>query len=216
MHSTSILIADSGSTKTDWVAIIPGSDLIRFQSAGINPFYQTAGEIIPVLKNEVLPNLDHYIEEVYFYGAGCADEKSGRPVYDALKHCIASAKHIETASDMLGAVRGLCGREPGLACILGTGANNAFYDGENIVNSIGSLGFWLGDEGSGSYLGKTLIVHYLQNELPAAIHQSFAKEYPDINRLSVLEHAYKKPYPNRYFRLVFGIYCRSCRRSVCE
>lgn len=199
MHSTPFLIADSGSTKTDWVAINPGSDMIRFQSAGINPFYQTAGEIIPVLENEVLPHLSYDIDSIFFYGAGCADEKSGRPVYDALRHCIPSARIVETASDMLGAARGLCGHEPGLACILGTGANNAFYDGKNIAYSIGSLGFWLGDEGSGSYLGKTLVVHYLQNELPAVLRESFAAEYPEINRLSVLEHAYKKPYPNRYF-----------------
>lgn len=198
MHSNSYLIADSGSTKTDWV--LKGSaGECSFQSAGINPFYQTAEEIIPVLEKEVVPNLLWQVDKIYFFGAGCADEKSSQPVLDALKACIPTAERIEIASDMLGAARGLCGHEPGLACILGTGANNAFYDGKNIVRSIGSLGFWLGDEGSGSYLGKTLVVHFLQNELPEALHEKFAAQFPKLNRLSVLDNAYKKPYPNRYF-----------------
>ncbi|WP_439556372.1 N-acetylglucosamine kinase [Dyadobacter sp.] len=193
------LIADSGSTKTDWVITQDGLKVGAFQSAGINPFYQTSEEIIPVLNEQVIPNLTSQVDKVFFYGAGCADEKSSRPVFDALSHCILSAAQIEVASDMLGAARGLCGREPGLACILGTGANNAFYDGEKIVHSIGSLGFWLGDEGSGSYLGKTLVVNFLQNELPSELHEKFAAAYPEINRLYVLENAYKKPYPNRFF-----------------
>ncbi|WP_031528534.1 N-acetylglucosamine kinase [Dyadobacter crusticola] len=193
------LIADSGSTKTDWVITREGVQLAAFQSAGINPFYQTAEQIIPVLNEQVIPNFTAQVDRIFFYGAGCADEKTSRPVLDALSHCIPAAAQIEIASDMLGAARGLCGREPGLACILGTGANNAFYDGEKIVHSIGSLGFWLGDEGSGSYLGKTLVVQFLQNELPAALHEDFAVTYPEINRLYVLDNAYKKPYPNRFF-----------------
>ncbi|MCF0071610.1 N-acetylglucosamine kinase [Dyadobacter sp. CY261] len=200
MSSRYILIADSGSTKTDWVTIDDQSGNQQvLQSAGINPFYQTAEEIIPVLQNQVLPEIAGDIHEIHFYGAGCADEKSSMPVTNALKHCFQSATAVEVASDMLGAARGLCGHEPGLACILGTGANNAFFDGQRITHSIGSLGFWLGDEGGGSYLGKTLVVHYLQNELPQDLHEIFIKEYPGLDRLTVLDHAYKKPYPNRYF-----------------
>ncbi|QRR04281.1 N-acetylglucosamine kinase [Dyadobacter sandarakinus] len=199
MHSSSYLIADAGSTKTDWVIVHPPAGYQRIQSAGINPFYQTAEEIIPLLENEVVPYAGDHVEHIYFFGAGCADDRSGQPVTAALRACFPKVQTLEVASDMLGAARGLCGREPGLACILGTGANNAFYDGRQIVRSIGSLGFWLGDEGSGSYLGKTLVVHYLQNELPAELHEAFAAAYPGINRLSVLENAYRKPYPNRYF-----------------
>jgi len=192
------LIADSGSTKTDWI-LTGKNGTHRFQSDGINPFYQTSEEIIPVLEKQVLPNLTENPGSIFFYGAGCADEKTSKPVSDALSHCISSASKIGVATDMLGAARGLCGHEPGLACILGTGANNAFYDGKNIVRSIGSLGFWLGDEGSGSYLGKTLVVHFLQNELPADLHKEFNLAYPGTDRLRVLDNAYKKPYPNRYF-----------------
>jgi len=200
MASKYILIADSGSTKTDWAFVDHGNGNYQsVQSAGINPFYQTTEEIIPVLQSEVVPGIGGAIQEIHFYGAGCADEKSSLPVTNALKHCFPSANIVEVASDMLGAARGLCGHEPGLACILGTGANNAFFDGSRITHSIGSLGFWLGDEGSGSYLGKTLIVHYLQNELPADLHARFVDQYPGLDRLTVLDHAYKKPYPNRYF-----------------
>ncbi|NIJ51172.1 N-acetylglucosamine kinase [Dyadobacter arcticus] len=199
MLSKLTLLADSGSTKTDWIVINSDAQVNTFQSAGINPFYQTAEEIIPVIESQVIPHIQGDITKIHFFGAGCADEKSSKPVFDALKETIRSAGLIEVASDMLGAAKGLCGRSPGLACILGTGANNAFYDGEKIIKSIGSLGFWLGDEGSGSYLGKTLVVQFLQNDLPADLHDSFAKIYPEVNRLSVLDHAYKKPYPNRYF-----------------
>ena len=199
MSSKYILIADSGSTKTDWVCIDRHTGSRQsVQSAGINPFYQTTEEIIPVLQSQVVPGIGADIQEIHFYGAGCADERSSMPVTNALKHSFPVA-NVEVASDMLGAARGLCGHQPGLACILGTGANNAFFDGNRITHSIGSLGFWLGDEGSGSYLGKTLVVHYLQNELPEDLHQSFIKEYPGLDRLTVLDHAYKKPYPNRYF-----------------
>ncbi len=200
MSANYILIADSGSTKTDWACLDTGTGNYQsVQSAGINPFYQTTEEIIPVLQSEVVPNIGGGIQEIHFYGAGCANEQSSLPVTDALKHCFPSATFVEVASDMLGAARGLCGHKPGLACILGTGANNAFFDGTRITHSIGSLGFWLGDEGSGSYLGKTLVVHYLQNELPEDLHERFVAQYPGLDRLTVLDHAYKKPYPNRYF-----------------
>lgn len=193
-----ILIADSGSTKTDWVLKKP-EGVLKIQSVGLNPFYQSAEEISEALQRDVLPLIGDVVDEIYFYGAGCADERSSKPVKDALIANFEYARVVEVASDMLGASRGLCGHEPGLACILGTGANNALYDGQNNVRSIGSLGFWLGDEGSGSYLGKTLVVHFLQNELPEDLKILFAENHPEINRLSVLEHAYKKPYPNRYF-----------------
>jgi glucosamine kinase len=204
LENKAILIADSGSTKTDWVLALQGIVPLRFQSAGMNPFYQSKEEIAATLEKEVIPNLSGKVEKIFFYGAGCADEVTGKPVRDALLEKIPDAITVEVASDMLGAARGLCGKEPGLACILGTGANNAFYDGANIVRSIGSLGFWLGDEGSGSYLGKTLVVHFLQNEMPADLHEMFANTFPEINRLSVLDNAYRKPFPNRYFATFSG------------
>lgn len=194
-----MLIADSGSTKTDWILKDQNGLTERFQSAGINPFFQTEEDISSVLGRDLLPYLSKPVGEIFFYGAGCADAKSGEPVMLALKKAFQSSTQIEVASDMLGAARGLCGHASGLACILGTGANNAFFDGANIVRSIGSLGFWLGDEGSGSYLGKTLVVHYLQRELPEDLNEMFHTQFPEMDRLYVLDMAYKKPFPNRFF-----------------
>lgn len=193
-----ILLADSGSTKTDWLLL--DREPIAFQSAGFNPFYQTQEVILETLRREVLPNIEpHQVRHIFFYGAGCADPGTSRPVTNALAALFPAAETIEVNSDLLAAARALCGREAGIACILGTGANNALYDGEKIVNNIGSLGFWLGDEGSGGYLGKQLVVGYLHNELPAGLHEAFQESYPDVSRLSILERAYRQPFPNRYF-----------------
>ena len=194
-----ILLADSGSTKTDWLLLNDnGQQVTRFASVGFNPFYQSQAVVSEGLRTEVLPNINGRVQEVYFYGAGCADEISSRPVRDAFATTFPNTA-IAVHSDLLAAARGLCGREAGIACILGTGSNNCLYDGEKIVNNIGSLGFWLGDEGSGGYLGKRLVVHYLHGELPAKLHEAFRDAYPDVTRLSVLDRAYKQPFPNRYF-----------------
>ncbi|MBE9465697.1 N-acetylglucosamine kinase [Dyadobacter subterraneus] len=199
MKQYTYLIADSGSTKTDWLVATTGKTPFRLHSGGLNPFYQTKEEVTEVLEKEVLPFITSPIDQIFFYGAGCADKVTSRPIYDALVDSVPSAEIIEVASDMLAAARGLCGNKPGIACILGTGANNAFYDGNKIAHSIGSLGFWLGDEGSGSYLGKTLLVNFLQNELPQDLHEQFEETYPGTNRLFVLEKVYRQPFPNRYF-----------------
>jgi glucosamine kinase len=192
-----ILLADSGSTKTDW--LVAGADTASFPSAGINPFYQTSAVIADALRREVAPRVAGAVRQIFFYGAGCADEASSQPVREALAEVFPAAESTEINSDLLAAARALCGHEPGIACILGTGSNNCLYDGEKIVNNIGSLGFWLGDEGSGGYLGKQLVVHYLHRELPAALHEAFRTAYPEVARLAVLDRAYKQPFPNRYF-----------------
>lgn len=192
-----ILLADSGSTKTDWLLVGAGTD--SFQSAGINPFYQTKDIIAETLHREVFPQIKYTISKIHFYGAGCADEASGRPVKEALAEVFPFTNAIEVNSDLLAAARALCGRKAGIACILGTGSNNCQYDGNKIVNNIGSLGFWLGDEGSGGYLGKQLVVSYLQNELPEELHKEFSRQYPEVSRLMILDRAYKQPFPNRFF-----------------
>lgn len=194
-----ILLADSGSTKTDWLLLDDeGQQVTRFASVGFNPFYQSQEVIAEGLRTEVVPNAIGPVREVHFYGAGCADEATSRPARDALAAAFPAAA-IAVHSDLLAAARGLCGREAGIACILGTGSNNCLYDGDKIINNIGSLGFWLGDEGSGGYLGKRLVVHYLHAELPAELHEAFRDDFPDVGRLSVLDRAYKQPFPNRYF-----------------
>ena len=147
-----ILIADSGSTKTDWCIVFNDAPIKRIGTKGINPFFQSEEEIQQELTHSLLPQLpEGTINSVFFYGAGCTPERA--PV---LRRAIADSLpvigNIKTNSDMLAAARGLCGYEAGIACILGTGSNSCFYNGEEIVNNISPLGFILGDEGSGAVL----------------------------------------------------------------
>lgn len=193
-----ILIADSGSTKTDWVLMDKGVAQRRIATEGINPFFIGEDAIVDIVNSQLLPMMNATPDQIYFYGTGCADDVSSGRVLSALTVVFPSAE-IRIYSDLVGAARGLCGRSPGIACILGTGANNSVYDGNTITANIGSLGFWMGDEGSGGYLGKTLLASYLHQELPPDIYEDFKVAYPEIDRLVVLENAYRKPFPNRYF-----------------
>ena len=198
--SRTVLLADSGSTKTDWLVAGSRGVIRTFSSSGFNPFYQSEQVISKALAQEVLPQLISFQpDEIHFYGAGCANEAVSRPIRDSLARHFPTASLVSVESDLLAAARALCGREAGIACILGTGANNALYDGHTIRANIGSLGFWLGDEGSGGYLGKEWVVRFLHRELPADLTEAFAATYPEVDRFSVLENAYHKPFPNRYF-----------------
>lgn len=192
------LIADSGASKTDWRMISPNGAITQAQTIGLSPYYQDSASIATELTKNLAPLVPETVGKIYFYGTGCAGEEPCNVVKRGLQTVFESAQTIEVASDMLGAARGLCGHEAGIACILGTGSNNCLYDGHDIAEKIPSLGFWLGDEGSGGYLGKTLVVAYLQKELPPDLAEKFARRY-GIAREMVLENAYKQPFPNRYF-----------------
>ena len=193
-----ILIADSGATKTDWRIINPQGGIQQAKTIGLSPYYQTSESIAAELTQHLLPSVEGEVSEIHFYGTGCAGEEPCAIVRRGLEAVFPTAQTIEVDSDMLGAARGLCGHEAGIACILGTGSNNCLYDGRNIADKIPSLGFWLGDEGSGGYLGKTLVTAFLHKEMPEDLADKFAKRY-GLTREIVLENAYKKPFPNRYF-----------------
>lgn len=191
-----ILIADSGSTKTDWCLVDNGVLVKQIFTKGTNPFFQTEDEISAEVSENLLPYLDTAkVDAVWFYGAGCAFPEKNEIVRAAI------ARHldvpIEVGSDLLGAARGLCGRQPGIACILGTGSNSCFYDGKEIVSNVSPLGFILGDEGSGAVLGKMLVGDVLKNQLPAALKEEFLSRY-ELTPAIILERVYKKPFPNRF------------------
>ncbi len=195
------LIADSGSTKTDWRVVDPSGQADTLHTDGINPYYQTTAQITDTLKTQLVPQLAREISTVtdlFFYGAGCANPTVNQRVADALRAVLPALQTVAVESDMLGAARGASGREPGVVCILGTGSNACCFDGQAITRGIQSLGFWLGDEGSGGYLGKTLVRDFFQNQLPPDLHQAFQTRYT-LDRPALLENAYQKPYPNRYF-----------------
>jgi N-acetylglucosamine kinase-like BadF-type ATPase len=191
-----ILIADSGSTKTHWCISDKQTIIYEFFTNGINPFYQTEDEIAQEIKLSVLPQVQHSISSIYFYGAGCA--------FDAKKIMIKNAFHlsfpkttIEVNNDLLAAARALWGALEGIACILGTGSNSCFYNGVDIVENVSPLGFILGDEGSGAVLGKYFIGDLLKNQLPQKIKIQFFEEHKTTAE-EIMENVYKKPFPNRY------------------
>lgn len=192
-----ILLADSGSTKTEWCAADGATERCRITTRGTNPFFQTAEEIGREVDDSLLPRLgNHPIDRIRFYGAGCAFADKIAVIRDVLTARFPAAK-IEVGSDMLGAARALCGRDAGIACILGTGSNSCLYDGTEITANVSPLGFILGDEGSGAVLGRTLVGDCLKNQLPAGLKEKFLKRF-ELTPAEILERVYKKPFPNRF------------------
>lgn len=191
-----ILIADSGSTKTDWTVVEHGEVICRTQTKGMNPFFQTEEEMTAELLQVLLPQLPNgAVESVYFYGAGCTPEKCP-VVADTLKKAL-NSPIAEVYSDMLGAARGLCGRETGIVCIMGTGSNSCLYNGEKFVANVSPLGFILGDEGSGAVLGKLLVGDLLKNQLGEELKEKFLKQF-NLTPAEIIDRVYRKPFPNRF------------------
>lgn len=192
-----ILIADSGSTKTDWSLVDNGKEVKRIRTRGMNPFQMSADEITEEVQTVLLKELpEKKVDELYFYGAGCTLEK--QPVVEqALRAGITVTGRCSVASDMLGAARGICGHQAGIACILGTGSNSCAYDGNVITKNVSPLGFILGDEGSGAVLGRTLVGDVLKNQLPAVIVERFHARY-GLTTADIIDKVYRQPFPNRF------------------
>ena len=188
------LIADSGSTKTAWAVVENPNNVIK--TDGINPIFMDSVQIENTLRTQLLPNIAETITEVYFYGAGCANEEKNNIVKRAIQSVFGDIK-VEIASDLLGAARGLCGHQSGIACILGTGSNSCFYENDNISWNVPALGFILGDEGSGAVLGKLLMGNIFKNQLPEAVKEDFMQTY-GYNMMDVIEKVYRTPLPNRF------------------
>lgn len=192
-----ILLADSGSTKTDWGLVENGKLVKRLRTSGMNPFQMSEGAITEEIKTHLVPELPGTVlDEVHFYGAGCTKEK--QPIVErALRANLTINGECEVASDMLGAARGICGHKPGIACILGTGSNSCSYDGKNLVKNVSPLGFILGDEGSGAVLGKLLVGDVLKNQMPEAITKRFFEKYK-LTSAEIIDRVYRQPKPNTF------------------
>jgi glucosamine kinase len=192
-----ILIADSGSTKTAWTLLEGDVVTGQWKTRGFNPYYQGEEEVRQALREEFLPALGGIsVDRVFFYGAGCSTPERKSVIERAIGSFLPESR-IEVNNDLLGAARSLCGHQPGIVCIVGTGSGSCFYDGSVIARNIPSLGFILGDEGSGAYIGKKLITDFLREDMPATIHEAIRKEY-GIDKESVLEQVNKRPMPSRY------------------
>lgn len=194
-----ILIADSGSTKTDWRILDQNVVVGQTQTVGFNPYYEDADSIANELIINLLPICKKEIKQVFYYGTGVTNDEKAGVIKEAILKVFPTCSQIEAYSDVVGAARAACGRSAGIACILGTGSNSIYFDGEKTGFQVPPLGFWLGDEGSGGHLGKSLILSYLHKEMPVEIRTKFEEKYGVMDRLTVLENAYHKPFPNRYF-----------------
>lgn len=199
-----ILIADCGSTKIDWCILQNNKVEKQVFTLGMNAVMLTEEEMRSRLAAELLPELGDIaaaITAIYFYGAGCISPEVCGNVARALKTNIPSAEVVEVYSDLLAAARALCGHEPGIACILGTGSNSCLYDGSAIAENISPLGYILGDEGSGAVLGKLFLGDVLKKQLPPELSAAFLAEY-DLDLLTIIRRVYREPQGNRFLASV--------------
>ena len=191
-----ILVADSGSTKTHWAIVNDPQSEGVIETSGLNPFMRTDDDIVKIVERELLPKLpDTPIARLHFYGAGCRPEQRER-MTKLLQHATGAAK-VTVESDLLGACHALCGHKKGQCAILGTGSASCLYDGKKIVKQTPSLGFILGDEGSGSVLGRRLVSDLYKNQLTPLVAQAFDEEFTETVSV-VLDKIYCQPTPNRY------------------
>lgn len=191
-----LVLADSGSTKTDWRIIKEGEIFLDYQTEGINPYLQAYDQIVRIARSPDAQAHSGAVMEVFFYGAGCSTPEKQEMVKSALIEVFPLAK-IEVQSDMLGAAKGLCGYNPGIVCVLGTGSNACYYDGTEITVQSPSLGYLLGDEGSGVYIGKKILQEYLYGKLPQTLSKKFDAKY-GLTKEVILDNLYSKYMPNRY------------------
>lgn len=191
------LIADSGATKTAW-ALVHGNGVTHLKTQGLSPYYFTAAQIADTLKTELLPALPaEGIEAVYFYGTGCATKPMQDIVAQGLKLVWGKKLKTEVSSDLTAAARSLCGKSKGVVCILGTGSNSCVYNGKKITRNNPAPGYVLGDEGSGAYLGKKVLQHFIYQTFDEELMHKFNLAYQTDYR-TILDHVYKQPWPNRY------------------
>jgi N-acetylglucosamine kinase-like BadF-type ATPase len=189
------LIADSGSTQTDWY-LIRDKELLRYNTEGYNPYYCTTEEVQKSLRAELLNQVDaRAIQSLSFYGAGCANVLTQKVIRDALEPIFTNAS-ISLGDDLLAAARSTAGHEAGICCILGTGSNSCSYNGKEIEDKIPSLGYILGDEGAGTFIGRQLVTAYFYREMPVDLATKMEKAYK-MDKHSIISSLLGEKKPNR-------------------
>ncbi|MEJ7625987.1 MAG: N-acetylglucosamine kinase [Ferruginibacter sp.] len=190
------LIADSGSTKTEWCLLGKGTSK-KVITQGLSPYFLNGEQIVAILLKELSPVLlSSQPDEIFFYGTGCNSPQNAKMVSKAVNTVFKKSK-VYVDHDLMGAAKALCGHEKGVACILGTGSNSCYYNGKKIVKNSPGLGYVLGDEGSGAYLGKKVIQYFLYNTFEPDLMDRFHAKY-NTTASEILNEVYKKPLPNRY------------------
>lgn len=191
-----VVIVDSGSTKADW-KVVNGQEVHSISTMGFNPVFHNSeliqSEVFKAFSKNTFPGETTH---VYYYGAGCWDTRLKKVVEEALSQVFNHAA-INVEHDLLGAARATCGNQAGIACILGTGSNSCLYDGRDVVDNVTNLGYLLGDEGSGTHIGKRLIRAYFYRELPKELKNAMDEHFPG-GRQTILDNVYGKGTPNVY------------------
>jgi N-acetylglucosamine kinase-like BadF-type ATPase len=190
-----ILIADSGSTKTEWLFSYEEEMKIAV-TQGLHPLFITEENLTKIIEVELPDNFKQNVSQLFFYGAGCAGKEGQEKIKRVLSKIFPKAK-IEVASDLLGAAHACCGNRKGIVAILGTGSSVCQYNGKEIETIRPSLGYILGDEGSGNHIGKKLLNDFFTSKMPTDLFEKFVKKYA-LTRENVIEAIYKSEFPNRY------------------
>ena len=198
------LVADSGGTKTDWY-LVNGTEFTTYTTQGYNPYFCTSSDIQESIEMELLNKLDvQHIKELYFYGAGCSSNQSQQIIMAALS-AVFRMSTINVGDDILAASRATAGHNAGICCILGTGSSSCFYDGKIMADKIPSLGYILGDEGSGAHIGKKLIRSFFYRDIPDSLGVAIAACY-NMDRHVIITNLISGKYPNR-FLASFASFC---------
>jgi len=208
-----ILVADSGSSKTDWLLKVSADETKQFRTAGLNPYFLTEKEIVKVLQEQAADMTAYagQVDEIYFFGAGCSSPDRHEIITNALSPLF-NKSYISVDSDLLGSAYATCGREKGFCCVLGTGSNISFFDGEEIHAGRHGLGYILGDEGSGTWFGKALVTDFLYEKMPHDISLKFNEQY-HLDKEMVINNVYQRPNPNAYLA-AFSKFLESIRETA--
>lgn len=192
-----LLVADSGSSKADWILTLADNQTIPFRTSGINPFFLTEKEIIKIFQNtpEIQPYTDQ-VKEIYFFGAGCSSPDRREIISNALSRIFKNA-FVSVDIDIIASIYATTGNSEGICCILGTGSNITYFDGTRIHESKHGLGYILGDEGSGTFFGRQLITSFLYGTMPSELSEAFYLKYK-IDKESIIKRVYQEPFPNFY------------------
>ena len=191
------LIADSGATKCEWCLLVDGKKKKTIITDGLSPYFLTAAQIKALLEQHLLPKIKNFPpKNIFFYGTGLANPANAKVINTVLKSLFGKA-NIEINNDLDAAARALCGKQKGIACILGTGANAGYYNGKKIAKNSPGLGYVLGDEGSGAYLGKKVVQYYLYQTFDEELMARFNKRF-NTSKDEILNNVYKQPLANRY------------------
>ncbi|MCU0382565.1 MAG: N-acetylglucosamine kinase [Cyclobacteriaceae bacterium] len=209
-----ILIADSGASKTDWRIIADDGSITQAQTLGFNPYIQPAEHLERELREMLLPQVPQTPARIYYYGTGCSSDKNRKIIRTVFEKFFPQA-HIEVWHDMLAAARALCGKQEGIACILGTGANSCYYDGQRIVENVTSLGYILGDEGSGAWLGKQIVADYLRKDLPEKLWDAFKQRFP-FEKEEIIDKVYNADMPSRFLGSFSHFIFQHLQEAYCQ